>query len=122
MKLIIILLSLGLERSLNLGQYLFRFNWFNAYVRKMREWGGKLKISEGYLGFFWLLLPLLLAFAIVYFLFCALGGMILGWVINLLVLIYCLGPQSFYQKVKNYFAQAENNQQEAVENNLKSLA
>ena len=121
MKLIIILLCLGLERSLNLSQYLFRFNWFNAYANKMREWGSKLKVTEGYVGVAWLLLPLLIAFGILCAILCLIGGVVMGWLLSLLVLIYCLGPQSFYQRVKAYFAEANTNQPEAAEKNLKAL-
>jgi len=104
MKLIIILICLGLERYLGLGDKLKRFTWFEGCL----NWWKKLIKSEalwkGWIGVATSLVPLLLVVGLVYLLVShtlfGLGGMILA----IAVLLYSLGPQDLYHQMKSYFA------------------
>lgn len=94
MKLIIVLISLGLERYLNIGTYLHRFTWLDAYVHFLQSYIDVNSLKPRILGLLVLVLPVLIIVSIIYLLIPFLWFSVL---LNLIVLVYCLGPANFFQ-------------------------
>lgn len=106
MKLIILLVVLGLERYLGVGEKLRRFSWFNAYLDRVNDILGKQSWFSGLGGAIVTILPIPLIATIV----CIILSVLLGhemhaliWlVLSIFILLYCLGPQDLYQQVQSY--------------------
>lgn len=66
MKLIVILLCLAVERYVHIGDTLQRFSWYGKFVALLKS---KIKVDTlwaSYQGVAFVLLPLLIIFALVY--------------------------------------------------------
>lgn len=107
MKLIAILLVLGLERFLSLGQYLKRFSWFEGYLDKLQPtlektagWGKPLQLAL-------VILPLPLIVALIMWLLGFVVYDVMGFIVSVFVLLYCLGPDDLFEQVHRYTTACE---------------
>lgn len=114
MKLLILLLCLGLERYFRIGALLKRFHWFDYYSSFLLPISSKLAARNACLGFSVLLLPLVIAVSVFYFLFADLAFGLFGMLFSLLILLYCLGPDDLYHQLKGYFSAAEKGDDDEV--------
>lgn len=103
MKFIVILIALGLECGLNIGQWFNRFSWFDSYVEQLRKWTEKSGLWRSYFGIFIVIFPLLFIVALCYAIFYHLLFHIFAIIISLIVLLYCIGPKNIYPSLKKYF-------------------
>lgn len=118
MKLIVILMSLGLERYLGIGAILKRFSWFDRYVSLLKSWGKSPKLWQGFVGVAWVVLPVTLLVALVYFLLANLFFGTVSMMLGFFILLYCLGPDDLHHDMQTYFALQKSNDQEGVNNFL----
>lgn len=102
MNFVIILISIALERFINCGRYFARFAWFDAYLKRLHSLTSKTNLWQGVIGFLIALLPPVIIVAIVYFLFSQILYGLIGYLIALAVLIYCLGPEDIFAKFQAY--------------------
>ncbi len=102
MKLIIILICLGLERYLQIGSRLARFSWFEAYLKRLRSWIKPANLWSGWLGLVTAMLPAILLLGLVYAIIHNWVFGIVGLLLDVLVLLYCLGPEDLYSQVMAY--------------------
>lgn len=108
MKLVIILICLGLERYASIGSLLQRFTWFGSYVTWLRRTLTSESLWRGMLGVSVVIAPILIIFAIIYFTVNDwLYGM-LGFLISVFILLYCLGPNDLYHQLQQYFSAVDN--------------
>lgn len=113
MKFIILLISLGLERGLHIGRYLYRFSWFEKYVDFLYLSLNKTGLWRSFSAVGFIVIPLLLIVAIVYYSLHSLLFHIIGYLIALFVLLYCLGPDDLYVALNRYFFACESGNDEA---------
>jgi len=105
MKLIIILLCLGLQRYLNINVSLADYDWFKPYtdiIKKSAE-----KLLNGYVGVAVVALPVVV---VVWLIHAALGGVaygILGLVISVVVLFYCMDGHDLTDNLKTYLGMSQ---------------
>lgn len=121
MTLITILAALALERLLHFGHSLFRFTWFETYLGLMRKVFEKSGLFKGVQGVVLVLLPILVTVVILYYL---LGWMLyglVGFILGIIILTYCLGPRDLYHDLDSYFAAAKGEDGEAVKKSLSSI-
>ncbi len=104
MKFVIILISLALERFINCGRYFARFDWFDAYLKWLHSLTNKANLWQGVIGLLIALLPPIIIVAIVYYLLSQIIYGLIGFLIALAVLIYCLGPEDIFAKFQKYLA------------------
>lgn len=105
MKLIILLIVLGLERYLGIGEKLKRFCWFNSYLNRLHDFLGKQPWFQGMVGALLTILPI----PVVATLVCGLLShfrhethSFIWLILSVLVLFYCLGPRDIYRQVYAY--------------------
>ncbi|MCC5791121.1 MAG: hypothetical protein JJT82_00725 [Legionellaceae bacterium] len=97
MKLLVILLCLFSERFLVHGLSHVRFRWLGAYTEKMTTMLPDYAVLKKPLSqWIIVLLPLLLALAAVLYLTDAWLWGLVGFVVNLIVFYYCLGPDNAF--------------------------
>ncbi|MCD6055821.1 MAG: hypothetical protein K0R12_783 [Gammaproteobacteria bacterium] len=114
MILISIVLGLFLEKCCDMGKILRRFNWFSAYLRICSSFLSRCAKITPFLSLLVaVLIPVLIIALIYYPLHHATFGL-LGIVLNIFILVYCLGPQSFLSQWKAYQAAATNRDQTAM--------
>lgn len=105
MKLIILLVVLGLERYLGIGEKLKRFCWFDRYLGSIHAIVGKQAWFQGYVGAILTIIPIPI---VVTFICCLLAWAAYGmhsivWLaLNIFVLFCCLGPKDIYRQVYAY--------------------
>ncbi len=97
MTFITLLLCLALERFLHRGNFLRRFNWFEQYVAKIND----LTKDKGwmqlhFIPLLFVILPIVLPVAMVYFLSAVFVHGLLAFLIGMFVLFYCLGPINIF--------------------------
>ncbi|CAN5355072.1 hypothetical protein BH10PSE19_BH10PSE19_21440 [soil metagenome] len=109
MSLIIILFALALERLVSAGTYLHRFSWFDSYLNTLRKLFGSSVLWKGVPGVILAVAPCLIAVAIIYYGLGFLIFHIVGFIIALLLLLYCLGPVDLYAQLKTYLAEGGQN-------------
>lgn len=115
MTLIIVLLSLALERSLKASVVFRSFNWVDSYLslfhRKLEQhW-----LSTSWQGLILAILPILLIIFLISLLVKPWYNGFGGFLFNVLVLVYCFGPYSFYPNRQKYLAAVKaGNQEEAT--------
>ena len=113
MRLIIVLIALALERYLNTGNVLHRFNWLPCYLSGLRSFVKPDVLWRGWLGVLLVLLPLLIGVTLLgcllYWWLSSFGLLLFG----VLALIYCLGPDNLYQQLKHYFSIADSGDETA---------
>lgn len=109
MSLIIILLALALERLISAGTYLHRFSWFDGYLHSIGKLLGNIGLLKGIPGVILAILPCLIVVGIVYYGLGFLLFHIVGFIIALFILLYCLGPVDLYAQLKTYLAESGQN-------------
>lgn len=103
MKLIIILLCLGLERYFEIGRFLRRFSWFENYIAFLKKTVTAKAAWSAWGGIALVVLPLVLGFGLIYWISCSWVFGLFGLVLNVFVLLYCLGPDDLYHQLQEYF-------------------
>ena len=97
MKLLVIILCLLSERYLMHSWSYKRFFWFDAYCNKLRSFNANTTITNSWVKLAFLILPLLLIVSILYLLIHGIFFGFIGFLLNLLILFYCIGPENpFY--------------------------
>ena len=102
MTLFVIVGSLILERLLGQWQHLRKLPWFKQY----REWLFQLlpeSWQDGFTGAVSLLLPPLLVMLLVQ----SLGGWVWQFLLSVVMLTYCLGPEAFNERIDDYLNACE---------------
>lgn len=112
MKLIIILISLGLERYFGLGTILKRFNWFNKYVEFLKKQIKSDKLWKGAAAVALVIVPIVLVVGIIDMLFKSLFYDTVGMVFGFFVFLYSLGPEDFFRQFSMYFSAKQQNNEE----------
>jgi len=103
MTLIMLLLSLSLERFLHKSHLLRRFNWFEHYVSKLHQLTQHQSWAQPpYSTLLLVILPLVIPIAIIYGLSLLFLHGLLALLIGTLVLFYCLGPLNIYEPDKTH--------------------
>ncbi|MEM1243405.1 MAG: regulatory signaling modulator protein AmpE [Pseudomonadota bacterium] len=102
MKLIILLIALGLERYLHAGQYLYRFNWFHAYLDKLANFCEDKHLWRGYIGLAINILPVIIIVGIVCLLFSWIIHPLFEFIFAILILLYSLGPTSLFMQLEKF--------------------
>lgn len=118
MKLIIILMSLGLERYLGIGAILKRFSWFERYISMLQSWGKSPKLWQGYAGVAWVVAPIVIVTAIIYLLLADLFYGTVSMMFGFFILLYCLGPDDLHHDMQTYFSLEKSNDQNGINNFL----
>jgi membrane protein required for beta-lactamase induction len=103
MKFLILLIGLGIERYLNISGFLYRFNWFNSYLRFESKYLQSKNLWRGYIGLAFVVLPILIIISILYYAFAHLLFGFFGFILATLIFIYCLGPKDLYAQLESYF-------------------
>jgi AmpE protein len=100
MKLFIILICLGLERFLQVGSMLNRFHWFESYLLAIDKLFTKSQVvKQAWLVIAIYILPIVFSVWIIYwFTFPMFYGFV-GLLFNLLILLYCLGPDDLFHQI-----------------------
>ncbi len=104
MKLIIILMSLGLERYLGIGAILKRFSWFERYISLLQSWGKSSKLWQGFSGVAYVVLPATILVALIYFILADMFYGTVSMLFGFFVLLYCLGPDDLHHDMQMYFS------------------
>jgi AmpE protein len=105
MKLIAILIALAGIRYLSVMQTTQRYNWFRSYAEKIQRWVITLNFNWASIAV--IILPLLLALAIVQIGFAHWVWGLVGFVINAVVLWYCLSPMNLEAQVESAAIEAD---------------
>ena len=104
MKFIIILISLLLERWMNVGKYLNRFSWFERCTEVMRSSLAKTGLWVGFAGVVGAMymhsLSLLLY---IYYSLHHLLHHLIGYILAIAVLVYCFGPGDIYNIIQRVY-------------------
>lgn len=124
MKLIILLVVLGLERYLGVGETLKRFCCFNPYLRWIDGVLGKQSWFNGFIGAMITILPIPIVVTLVCAFFThSLHGTqgLMGLILGGFVLLYTLGPRDIYRQVNAYVGESGKDAKEStneIENQL----
>ncbi|NKB46861.1 MAG: regulatory signaling modulator protein AmpE [Legionellales bacterium] len=114
MKLIITLISLMLERYIDIDKLLQRFNWWPCYLAVMRKFIKSESLWRGWLGVALVLLPPVIAIFVAVWIIQGLlhgvGELILG----VIVLVYCMGPTSILHQMKQWELAEDREQREQL--------
>lgn len=106
MTLLSILIVIGLQRYLDLGENVPRLNWFNSYLTWVQSIFKRTAIWHNFVGIIFILLPIVVVFALLQWL---LHGWLFGifrFIFNLLVLWYCLDAYQLRHELADYFSVA----------------
>ena len=101
MGLIVIVISLVLERTFGHMQHLRRMDWLVSYRQKIFSWVPD-HWSFGYKGMAVLLLPVIVATLLLQSLFAGHWWGVLELLFSVAVVTYCLGPEAFNHQVDLY--------------------
>lgn len=102
MKLLVIVLCLFSERFLVHLSSLNRYQWFQWYMKTLETRCSSIPIlSSPWVLFFCLLVPILLALALVLALVDDLLYGVLGFFINIAIFYYCIGPENPFYPFRN---------------------
>lgn len=121
MKLIIILMCLGLERYLEIGRLLRRFSWFESYLTLLEKSVKTPALWSAWAGLALVLLPLVLSFSFVYWVTCSWIFGLVGLMLNVFVLLYCLGPDDLYHQLQEYFRAVDGSEKAAAKDIQKAI-
>jgi membrane protein required for beta-lactamase induction len=112
MKLIIIMISLWVERNIGKRQALRQLDWMTGYFRFMEQRLGSYGLWQGMWGVVLLLVPPLLVVALIYGLLWWLFFP-LAYLFALAVLIFTLGPRQLEAQVKEFLVCREHGDDQA---------
>ena len=102
MKLLTIIICLVLERYLNLGANLPRYPWFDAYLNLLRDWLKPEFFWRGWISVVTIMLPVLLIVGLVCLITHHWMFGIVWLVLDVVILLYCLGPDDLYHQMQAY--------------------
>jgi membrane protein required for beta-lactamase induction len=102
MKLVIILACLALERYMKIGALLGRAHWFGCYVQTLRKVLPAAGLWRSWQGLAIVVLPIVIVFALVYWVTCSWIYGLFGLVLAFAALLYCLGPDDLYHQATDY--------------------
>ncbi len=114
MKLIIILISLGLDRFLNVGQMLKRFCWLDAYMGFLEPILKKVEALGRLVQLVIVILPIALIVGLLIWALSDLWMGIVAFVLGIGVVIYCLGPDELNEQVEQYASACQSNDDQAI--------
>ena len=103
MIFIALIIALILERFLHIDSFIFRFNWFPAYLQMMQNTFEKTGLFSGAVGLIITILPIVVVVAIVYYLLWSFLWGVIGLLLATAILVYCLGPRDIYTQFEAYF-------------------
>lgn len=118
MKLIVILLCLGLERYLKVGNLLKRSTLTQQYVELMAGLLNRFKLPSVWLELAAYILPLWFVLLFVLMMFGSSMAGLLAIIIHVGVLILCLGPDDLHHQVAEYFSAVEKNDSQKADEQL----
>jgi AmpE protein len=121
MKFVIILICLAVERYTHLGHYLNRFCCFQAYADFCRKQLEKAGVWRSELGMVFTVIPLLIVTAIIYYSLQHLAHNLVGRLLALIILLYCLGPQDIYTLLSQYFSASQRGNTESARESIEPL-
>lgn len=102
MELVVILISLCVERFINPSVILHRFSWFPIYTKFLQRYLLKSVFEQGVVGNVVILMPFIIITALLYY---GVGGLFYENIQSLLaviILIYCFGPGDFRRQLEAY--------------------
>jgi membrane protein required for beta-lactamase induction len=120
MKLIIIMISLWVERNIGKWQEQRKLPWLQGYFRFMEHLLGSYGFWQGVGGVIVIVLPLLLIVALVYWLLWVLFFPV-AYLFALMVLIVSLGPVQLEKQVKEFMACRQHGDDQAAVYNAQSI-
>lgn len=104
MKLFVLLMCLALERYFSVGVFLNRFRWFSPYLSGLqRLFNKETRVWNGYMGLFLITFPILVVVGFFYYSWDEKAYGMIGLLLSLLILLYCLGPDDLNHQLKAYF-------------------
>lgn len=101
MKLLVIVLCLLSERFLIHKISYKRFSWFSQYYQSIQQLLDEKRISNPTLRLLLTVLPIFLLVTFIYWLLHNCFWGVLGFLINLAVFYYCLGPHNVFYPITN---------------------
>ena len=102
MKLITILLALGLDRLVGVGPQLKRFCWFDTYLTWLQPLLNKTSSWGKFIQMVIIVLPLPVMVGIAMGLLWYFWFGIIGILLGIFVLVYCMGPEDLSTQVRAY--------------------
>jgi AmpE protein len=104
MTLIVILIVLGLQRFLNFGVNFPRYNWFKSYLNWLQSFlKGKVALNSIATAII-ILLPIIIIVGLMQFFFKEFFFGILRFILDLIVLWYCLDAYQLRHRLSEYFS------------------
>ncbi|MBS0359446.1 MAG: regulatory signaling modulator protein AmpE [Proteobacteria bacterium] len=106
MNLIVVLICLGLERYLNIGVFLNRFKFsqlFVSYISLLKSYLKNESFWKSWVGLALIVLPPVIVLSILSCLLMRPMHGLLYIVLNVVVLLFCFGPDDLFYHIKNYF-------------------
>jgi len=101
MKLLIILVAIGLEKYAQIGGLLKRFLWFDTYLQSIEKLFSKQqRFLQSWLAVFVIVLPIVITVGLIYWLIQDFAFGLVGLLLNLFILLYCLGPDDLYHQLR----------------------
>lgn len=114
MVLISIVIALVLEKLVDLGRLLRRFGWFSAYLAVGRPlFAPCLKVTPMLAVVVAAILPILV-FGLIYLLLHNWIFGLIGLLLNIAILIYCIGPVTLHSQWQAYVAAKQANDSAAI--------
>lgn len=121
MVLIWILAAFAIERFSQCGDVLSRFSWFDHYIGLMRNFFEKSGLWKGVPGLILVLAPILIAVFLIHYFFASMLYGLVGFVLAIVILVYCLGPQDLYNQLEGYFTAEKGEDGDATKKSLATL-
>jgi membrane protein required for beta-lactamase induction len=119
MKLLIVLICIGIQRYLNIRFSLPEMDWFKPYRALVNSTLGKSGLMKGYVGLAILVLPIAV---LVWILNAILGGnLIIGLIIGVAVLFYCLDARDQSKQISNYLSGGKTEKGKTADEELKTF-
>lgn len=116
-----ILISICIERLINPGLFLQRFNWFSNYLAYLQIKLPQPVIWRGLVGIIVIILPLVTMTGIVYYLIAEYTSELLKELVTIVILVYCLGPGDTRRQVEAYIAAVTEKDNERTTHYVTSL-
>lgn len=122
MSFIVLILALLTERFIHIDSYVHRFNWFESYLALLQKILQKSGLFRGIMGLILAVVPILIVVALVYYLFASFAWGFVGFILSIVILIYCLGPRDIYTRFEAYFVSVVRDDAEGQKKAAQKLA
>jgi AmpE protein len=99
MRLIVLIISVAMERWLDVGDKLRNYAWYNHYIKLLHKYVGSTALWRGWLGVATILLPVLVVVLLLSLILNEVAYEIGGLLLNIAILFYCLGPINLQQQI-----------------------